>query len=80
MIVSMTARYSALTYESAVAQGTQIWRNFIDDPDAELPWDASLRVDLGEDRIDSAAGEHIDSAPFGEAVLTVKVTKESNES
>ena len=50
MIVTMQASFEADHYEEAVAKGTAIWRDFIGDPDATLPWNASIRVELGATR------------------------------
>ena len=77
MIVTMTARYSALHYEDAVAQGTVIWQDFIGDPEAELPWDANIRVELGAKDTVNATGAVVSShIPSGEAVLNIRVTTE----
>lgn len=73
MIVTMSARYSALNYEDAVAQGTAIWRDFIGDPDKDLPWNATIRVELGQNVIESVDGTAVSHVPEGEAVLNVKV-------
>jgi len=76
MIVVMQARYAALHYDDAVAQGLNIWRDFIGDPDAVLPWNASIRVELGEDYDSTATGEIVSRRPIGEAVLSVKIERE----
>lgn len=75
MIVTMTARYDALHYDEAVAKGTAIWRDFISDPGADLPWDASIRVELGSATAENAAGEKTVIRPVGEAVLNVKISR-----
>ena len=80
MIVTMTARYSALHYDDAVVQGTSIWRVFIGDPHAELPWDANSRVELGAKDTVNATGAVVSShIPSGEAVLTVKISKTQSD-
>ena len=70
----MQARYAARHYEDAVTQGTMIWRDFIGDPDAELPWDASIRVEIGSEDVETDNGSVIARTPVGEAVLTVKTS------
>ena len=76
MIVTMTARDSALHYEEALSKGTAIWREFIGDVGAELPWDANIRIELGADRIEEATGGLVDEVPFGDVTLSVKLTPE----
>ena len=77
MIVTMTARYSALHYKDAIAQATVIWREFMENPGADLPWDANIRIELGSDRIEEVGGTRVDEVPFGEAVLSVKINIEA---
>lgn len=75
MIVTMQARYSALHYEDAVAQATAIWRDFIGDPDADLPWDSSIRIELGTEEETTVDGAVISRTPTGDAVLNAKISK-----
>ena len=81
MIVTMQASYEADHYDEAVAKGTAIWRDFIDDPDATLPWNASIRVELGRDpeSVDTADGTTVATYSHGEAHLSVKVDLKEHE-
>ena len=73
MIITMTARYSADNYADAVDQATELWRAFIGDPDAILPWNANIKVELAQEVTESASGEKSVLRTTGDASLSVKL-------
>jgi hypothetical protein len=44
MIVNYTAKYVATDMHDAVAQATERWRTLVGDPEAKLPWGATISM------------------------------------
>jgi len=79
MIVTFVAEYVAENHTAAIEQGTKLWREYLNDATAELPWDASLRFEIEVETITerNAAGETIQvtqHADYGSVHLSVKRT------
>ena len=48
MMVTVTAKFGADSKDELESNATGIWREYIGHPDAELPWDATIKVDLSD--------------------------------
>jgi hypothetical protein len=46
VIISLNGTYPAKTLEEARERATEMWRTFMHDPEAELPWDAAIKVEV----------------------------------
>jgi hypothetical protein len=44
MIVTYTAKFTATDMNDAVEQSTERWRALVGDPEAKLPWGATILV------------------------------------
>jgi hypothetical protein len=44
VIFTYQSEFAASTREIAAAKATERWRKFLGDPEAELPWDASIDI------------------------------------
>lgn len=67
MIVQIHTQYHANDKDDAVAQAQDVWRKFINDPQAELPWATTLHVQPTDAEITLptlSSGQVSDPRPF----------------
>ena len=75
----MRAGFRAKNHKEAVEIAEKLWRDFTGDPEAELPWDATLSANaesIETGTMDGHTEEHIVTWEFD---MTARLTKTNDE-
>jgi len=81
MISTFHATFAAKSHEEAIEKATSLWREYRGDPTAELPWDATMRIDYDvESTVSRDAAGHTtiietEGLPVGQVALSAKFTE-----